>query len=395
MRMLRRHRRRFLSTALAALALLAAAPAGAGAAVAGHFVLALDTPATLPHPTATARRSSYVVLQAWEGARAAELKAANPDLRVLVYQNLSAMAEGTNRDGLSSSGVNWSEANAAHPEWFLLEADNARIAEAHYPWLWMADVGNPDYQQRWTENVLRLLRAGPWDGVFMDDTNTTVAYHVAPVSRVARYPTDADYQAAVQSMLSYAGPRITATGKLAIPNIGSWAENPRVAEGWLPYVSGGMDQQFVKFSALPGRGYAGAARWHVQLREEQTTERLGKIFLAVTHARASDPRAARYGWATALLGGGGHTSFLATAGRGTAVWLPLFEADLGRPTGPARPARNGLWLRPFGNGLVVVNPQQARLGIHFRRRYDGSGLRDTSAASLPAHTALVLTRARR
>jgi Hypothetical glycosyl hydrolase family 15 len=386
-------RRRTLASTLVALALCLGPAASAGASIGQHFVVALDTPATLPHPASIARRSAYVVLQPWEGARAAELKAANPRLEVLVYQNLSAMAEGTNRDGLSSSGVNFDEANAAHPEWFLLESDDARISEARYPWLWMADVGNPGYQQRWTENVLRVLRSGPWDGVFMDDTNTTVEYHVSPVSRVVKYPTDAAYQAAVGSMLAYAGPRITAAGKLAIPNIGSWAQNPQVGDQWLSYVSGGMDQQFVKWSPIPGHGYAAYPRWRVQLREEQTAQRMGKLFLAVTQARSSDPRAARYGWATVLLGDGGHAAFLAGAGHGSDVWLPQFEAELGRPISPARPARDGLWMRSFRNGLVVVNPQEAALGIRFHRRYDGCGLHAAMGATLPAHTALVLTRA--
>ncbi|HYB24180.1 MAG TPA: putative glycoside hydrolase, partial [Solirubrobacteraceae bacterium] len=133
------------------------APAAAGAQpVVGHVASVLDTPATITDPTVTAQRNEYVVLQAWEGERARELKAANPNLKVLAYQNLSAMAQGTGPGGLSSSGVNYAEANTAHPDWFLQEADGQRIAEEGYSWLWMADIGNPGYQEQWTANVLRL-----------------------------------------------------------------------------------------------------------------------------------------------------------------------------------------------------------------------------------------------
>jgi hypothetical protein len=390
-----------VATAVAVLALLLLAPLGASAGrprptrAAGHFLLALDSPAQVPDPAATARRSSYVVLQSWETARASELKRLNPRLDVLVYQNLSAMAEGKGEDGHSSSGVNWAEANAAHPEWFLLEADDARIAEAQYPWLWLADVGDPGYQERWTENVLNLLRTGPWDGVFMDDTNTTVKYHVYPESRVAKYPTNAAYEGAVGSMLAYAGPRITAAGKLAIPNFGAWPEHPGVVRGWLPYVSGGMDQQFVKWSPVPGK-YSIYPRWLIQLHEEIDTERMGKVFLAITHARAGDGRAVRYGWATALLGAGGHTDFLASSQNGHGnVWSPQFDAPIGRPTGPAKEVGGGLWLRRFTTGLVVVNPTGGALGLRFGGTYSGSGLKGARGASLPAHTALVLTRSGR
>jgi hypothetical protein len=387
---------RLRARGLLALGLLAAccalAPASGSAAVAGHFCLELSTPATFADPALTAQRNSYVVLQAWEGERAAQLKAANPDLLVLVYQNLSAMAQGTSREGLSSSGVNYAEADTSHPEWFLREASGKRIAEQDYSWLWLADIGNPAYQQRWTENVLATLRSGPWDGVFIDDTNTTAKFHVDPPSRIVRYPTDAAYQAAVGSMLAFAGPQITATGKLALPNFGAWQEFPEVVAGWLASVSGGMDQMFAKWSPVPGRGYAGPTRWRIQLREIQTTEKMGKRFLAVTHAAPGDTRALRFGWATALLGASGDTAFFVTGAHGGDTWSSEYEITLGRAVAAAKPTGNGIWKRAFANGLVAVNPTIAPLGLRFGAAYSGSGLNHARGAILAPQSALILTR---
>jgi hypothetical protein len=372
---------------------LCASPAVSTASPAGHFAEVLDTPSTLPDPGQSGQRNSYVVLQSWETVRAAELKAANPNLVVLAYQNLGAITEGQGPGGTSSSGVNFSEANTAHPEWFLKEANGTRIAEEGYSWLWMADIGEASYQQQWTANVIHLLQSGPWDGVMMDDTNTTPKYHVSPQSRIAKYPTDAAYQAAVRSMLAYAGPKIQAVGKLAIPNIGSWTAYPAVAKEWLQYVSGGEDEMFVKWSSVPGEGYRSAGDWKAQLEEARSTEAMGKRFLAITQAEPTDTRAMRYGWASALLDGNGHTAFLTgdTTGYNAEAWSSEYEVALGEPTAEATEIGAGVWARRFQDGLVLVNPSSAAAQVSFGGTYSGDGLTDATEATVGSDTALILT----
>src|SRR3979411_2988072 len=262
-------------------------PSAGSAATVGHYYSATTTPAAVAHPAPPPPRHTHHDLQAWEGAKAAELKAANPNLKVLVYQNLGAMSQGVGPNGLSSSGVNYAEANTAHPSWFLAGASGERLAFEDFKWLWAADVGNPEYQRQWAANVIRLLRSGPWDGVMMDDTNTTNRYHLHPISRVAQYPTDAAYQGAVRSMLQYIGPAIRAAGKLAIPNVGSWSENAGVVREWLPYVSGGMDEMFLKWSKSAGKGCRGSPQWGSQRGGVPAAEAEGKHFIAITQAEPS------------------------------------------------------------------------------------------------------------
>ena len=171
-----------------------ASPAMGATGAAGHFCLVLDTPATITNVSQTARRNSYVVLQPWEAQRASELKASDPSLSVLVYQNMSAIAQTPGPGGRSSSGVGYAEANNEHSQWFLTDLTDKRIAESSYPWLWMSDIGNASYQQKWTANVLRMLETGPWDGVLMDGVDTTAKYDVGPGRQIASYPTDASYK---------------------------------------------------------------------------------------------------------------------------------------------------------------------------------------------------------
>jgi hypothetical protein len=367
-------------------------PALASANVASQFRVAIGSEASFASAPQSAQHNSYIVLQAWEAKRATELKAANPNLKVLVYQNLSAMAQGTGPGGLSSSGVNYAEASTAHPEWFLLNTSGSRISEGGYSWLWMADTANQSYQQQWTSNVIKLLSTGPWDGVMMDDTNTTARYHTEP-SSIAKYPTDAAYQGAIGSMLAYAGPRIQAAGKLAVPNMGSWSEYPEVVEGWLQYVSGGVDEMFAKWSSAPGQGYRDASGWQTQIEEIQSTERMGKIFLAITQAEASDQQAIRYGWGSALLGADGHTAYSAAANYNSEEWCSECEAQIGEPTSVATKVVGGVWERSFTGGLVVVNPTSSTVGVNLGDAYSGSGLVNATTATMPANTALVLQRA--
>jgi hypothetical protein len=385
-------RLRKLSLLLGTLVLALLLPGLASANVASQFRVAIGSEASFPSVAWTAQHNSYIVLQAWEAKRATELKAVNPNLNVLVYQNLSAMARDTGPGGLSSSGVNYAEASSAHPEWFLINTSGSRISEGGYSWLWMADTANPSYQQQWTSNVLKVLSSGPWDGVVVDDTNTTARYHTEP-SSIAKYPTDAAYQGAIRSILAYAGPRIQAAGKLVIPNMGSWNQYPEVVEEWLQYVSGGIDEMFAKWSATPGQGYRDASGWQTQIEEIQSTERMGKRFLAITQAEPSDQQAILYGWGSVLLGANGYTAYSAAANYNSEEWCGECEAQIGEPTSAATKIAGGAWERSFTGGLVVVNPTTVTVGVNLDAAYSGSGLTNATTATMPAHTALVLQRA--
>jgi putative glycosyl hydrolase-like family 15 (GHL15) protein len=368
-------------------------PRAGSAETVGHYDSATTTPARFANQTVSAQRNSYIDLQAWEAPRAAELKAANPNLKVLVYQNLGAMTQGVGPNGLSSSGVNYGEADTAHPGWFLKGSGGERLAFEDFKWLWAADVGNPEYQHQWAANVVRLLSSGPWDGVMMDDTNTTNRYHFNPASKVAQYPTDAAYQRAVRSMLEYVGPAIQSAGRLAIPNIGSWSEYPAVTREWLPFVSGGMDEMFVKWSKAAGQGYRGAHEWETEVGAAAAAEAMGKHFIAITQAEPGDTQGARYGWASTLLAGNGHTVYMASNGHvGEETWLGDYETQLGTPTSTAAPLANGAWQRSFSNGLVVVNPTTSSVFVNFGGSYSGDGLTNATGATLGPHDALLLTR---
>jgi hypothetical protein len=377
---------------LATLLACGVVPARSRAAVASHLTLALTTQVRLGPLRVVAQRSAYVVLQPWESSVARALKHDNPDLKVLVYQNFGSISAAVADDGLSSSGVPYAQARNTHGGWFLTTPTGARIQESGYPYLFMADVGDRGYQRRWTADVVSLLRHGPWDGVFMDDVNASPRPEAGSAA-IAQYPTDAAYARAVGSMLGYAGPRIRATGKLAIANIGEWADHPALARRWLRDLDGGMDEKFVKWSAEPNVGYRAPRQWLSQEREVLSTEAMGKRFLAVTDAAPSDTRAQLYGWASLLLAAGGRASYLAAETySGAEPWLNAYRSHLGRPLGPMAMGPGGIYRRSFAGGLVVVNPTRAAVHVSLGSRFSGSGLRDVRTTTLGPERALVLLR---
>lgn len=373
-----------LMCVLSAALTLGLASAARAAAV-SHTYPALDTAAATADYSQASNRNAYVILQAWETERMQELKAQNPSLKVLVYKNLGFAAEA--RSPLSSTGVATQEAPDA---WFLKNLQGQRIASNGYNWLWAMDVGSPEYQQRWYENVSRELETQGWDGVFIDDPNPTMKYTYDP-SQVAKYPNDAAYSAAMGSALAYIGPKIQAGGKLAIANFAPWVEYKSTCNSWLQYLSGALDEMFVKWSRNTGEGYRSEAQWNVQLEEVKYAAAQGKQFIGFTQGSPGETAAARFGYGTVLLGTNGTASFAFAANYTSETWFPEYEYELGNPTGAEVRETGGVHRRLFENGLVLVNPTSSSRSVSFGGTYSGSGLNGATSATMEPHTALILT----
>lgn len=379
------------------LLLLLAVPSTTSAArtpAAGHLRMAINTNAAFPDFGLSARNNRYVVLHAWQTDRLSALKAADPGVRVLVYKNLSFATRTDGWTGPPSSGVSYTQA-LEHPDWFLRSPAGTPLTAQAYSWLYAMDVGSAEYQTAWADNVLAELAAAPWDGAFLDDTNLTMAYHMASIADVARYPTDEQYQSATESMLAAVGPRLTAAGKLALPNVGSWPGWPEVGDRWMNYVSGGLDEMFTKWWSNPREGYQSEPDWNDQLQSLKNNQDNDKIHLAISHSPNDDADAARYGWASLLLGADGNAAYALHGDYTTETWFPEYDYDIGNPTGPEYDQGHGVHRRDFERGMVLVNPtsQTRTASLGWRGSYSGSGLtRVRWYKTMAPHTGLILTR---
>lgn len=368
-----------------ALTLASASSAHAATTAAGHLRVAIDSASSTADFSTTAR-SSFVILNEWEQAKMKSLKAANPNVKVLMYKNLSFMSA-ADAYGNSNAGVT---TQMADPSWYLLNTSGQRFTSDWYSYMWAADIGNPAYQQKWADSVLSKLQTQGWDGVFADDTNASMHNHYDPAS-IAKYPTDAAYAAATGSALAAIGPKIRAAGKLIVPNFGEWRLNRSTVNGWLDYVSGGMEEMFTKWGNTTGTGYLPVTDWNLQLGCLKDAEAKGKYFLAVTHSTNTDAAAARYGWATILLASNGHASYIEGGDYTNQPWFPEYDYAIGEPAGNETADASGVHRRAYTNGLVVVNPTSKSVSVSLGGTYNGSGLTNATSATMAPNTALVLT----
>jgi hypothetical protein len=365
-------------------------PAGAfgSTSAAGHLRVAIDSASHTADFSPTAARGGVVILHEWERSKMLSLKAANPALKVLMYKNLSFM-QTRDAGGNASTGITTQDA-ASHPSWFLLNTSGARISPGNYGYLYAGDIGDRGYQEQWAADVLKRLDG--WDGVFVDDTNPTMRHHY-DVTKVAKYPSDAAYSAATGSALSVIGPKLMAAGKRVIPNFGSWSGYRSTVDPWLAYVSGGMEEQFGKWGTTSDVGYVTGNGWERQLGALKATQAAGKTFLAITHSVPTDAAAARYGWATMLLGGYGRANFQLSADyTNSPTYFPEYGYDIGDGTAAEVKETSGVHRRTFQRGLVLVNPTTVSVAVTFGGTYSGSGLTKATRATMAPHTALVLTR---
>jgi Hypothetical glycosyl hydrolase family 15 len=376
---------RFALVLGALVALFGALAGAASAGPLGHVVPALDSASS--GAEYTPHRDNYVILQAWETQRLHELKAANPSVKVLVYKNLAFSGPGNGSDATASTGVASGEA----PEsWFLKNTSGKKFSSESYEWLWAMDIGSTAYQQRWYENVIGEVESKGWDGVFIDDANASIKYSYDP-AKVAKYPNDAAYSTAMESALAYIGPKIQARGKLAIGNFAMWVEAQQTYNRWLGYLSGGLDEMFVKWGRGAGEGYRPAYQWQSQVEEAEYAASQDKIFIGFTQGAVGETQAARYGYASVLLGGDDSASYAFTPNYTEETWLPEYEYEIGNATGSETEDADGVHRRRFEGGLVLVNPTESTQSVSFGGTYSGSGLEGATGATMPAHSALVLT----
>jgi hypothetical protein len=378
-----------VAAAAAALALLAFGPSAAAAAGIGSLRICTSCAAS----GGDLSRYDYVILHAWEHGRIAALKAANPNLKAIVYKDMSFTVSYAAHDGVDNellpAGVGYHDADTNHPEWFLLDTQGRRVESAYFPGLWLMDVGNAAYQQAWLENVARELRARGWDGVMLDDTNYSADWHLAG-RKLARY-TDAGYRAATRSFLARVGPPLMGEEFLVLPNVyTAWPSGHDVWRDWLQFTSGAVQEYWTKWGDDRSMHFTGAD-WSYRREFLRITQEAGKIYLGITYAPADDVRSMRYARANFLLDWDGGPSALVfePSPGGRDPYSREWTIDLGTPLGPAYRV-DGVWRRNFTEGIVLVNPSTAAATIELGGTFylpDGS---EVTSATLGSARGLVL-----
>jgi hypothetical protein len=386
-------RRLFLLLWTAVVALTGVAAVAAPEATAAQGVGALRICTGCAAAGGDLSKYDFVVLNSWDHPRIPALKAANPNVKVLVYKDASLAVDYMQPgDEYLPGGVNyWS----ADPSWFLLDTTGARVRSSNFPNAWLMDVGSTSYQDAWLHNVLADVQGHGWDGVLLDDVNESMTFHLGGRT-LARYPTNGAWYQAMRSFLARVGPGLTSQGVLAVPNINfdCWEACWR---DYLQFVSGAMREWWSKNGTQATGHYTGAS-WEWANSFLRITQEAGKFLLPVMYAPLSDTRSMRFARASFLLDwDGGSSSFVfePTDPEAQNPYSPEWTVDIGRPLAPRY--RVGVaWRRQFTGGTALVNPsptrtQTVKLGGSYLMP---DGTRVTSVSLRPA-TGLILRSAPR
>ncbi|MGZ3143140.1 putative glycoside hydrolase [Lentzea chajnantorensis] len=378
-----------------ALSLVPAAQADEPTRTTESYWLHMNSSPTTPEMIRTeAQRRSYVVLNAWEGDLARQLKAANPEIKTFVYKDLSSTRSHACENGVDDAdlptGVGYC---AADPSWFLVDPNGQRFEYDGYGGHWQMDVGNTAYQKAWADNVISSSR-NVFDGVFMDNALFACDTYHARVCP-AKYRTDEAMREAYRSMLANTRQQFVDAGLKTVANLSNARLHDGAWDSYVEHLDGGFDEWWLTFGDgdLLSEYPQGFSR---QLAEITANEAKGKItWVQPHHSGAEQPF--RYAFASYLLAEGGHTAIseIAETDRydNASPWRAEYDWDLGKPLGAHFAVSTNVFQRDFACGTVLVNANKtgsAPITVRLKEKHIDEKNAPVSFAALPGTTGTVL-----
>ncbi len=304
--------------------------------------------------TVVAPRYHVIVLNSYEYSWIPAIKAANPDVQVWEYKDLTSTRINECTNGVDNTflttGIGYCYAMKYHPEWFLHTSSGSLLQEYGYPNQYEMDYGNSQYVYQWAENVVNDVLKHGWDGVEMDNAvDTANAYGLA-----TKYPTDQSVQVAMTAMLTFVGKALRYYHINGAANVGYQMEFPGLWQRWISLVPGLHEEFFMSWS--DSENVTGIPAWEAYMEELNSTTSAPQNGMVILHAgsyAATNTQLLDYTYASFLLGEDGVSDF--AFGTETPDY-PEFHLNLGSPEGKYFENSNGTFQRNFTNGYVVVDP---------------------------------------
>jgi hypothetical protein len=344
--------------------------------------LPLDTEAT---------RYQVLVLQGDQYGVIAQLKAFNPNLKVLLYQNILYTNQGDPASMPTDTGCTpYPDDLTSHPDWFLHDQTGNAIPWPGMPEHYLMDPGNPAYEQTCAANAAGLAKQLGFDGVFLDDVTGGLSWILKSGTTVPEYATPSSWTNAIGDSVAKIGPLIHSDGLLVFGNV---AGAPNVAT-WKQWVSS-LDGVETESWTDGGLGLSQQVPYWAQSFQELAWSQLNGKY-ALLHSFNSTEKGNTFGLAAMLLAASGRASYSTsnTDYGADENWFPEYATaqGLGSPTGTYAILPNGVYERSFANGLVVVNPTEASIASFSLGggSYSGSGLTAVQSVSMAPTSALIL-----
>ncbi|MFJ3958631.1 hypothetical protein [Arthrobacter sp. NPDC090010] len=202
------------------------------------------------------------------GCNLADIKAANPQTKILAYVNVAAMSPREPASGVFQSSCVSLPDDGSRPSFTVPVGGNAALLAAmnetpqttsglvHYPdfdWLLLADTANPDYRTACASGVKTMLTtkstpgvrtatapATNFDGVMFDDVNMSPQHgiDIATVGAYGSWTTDAEYGDDMNNTVEQAARAARGVGRAVTltANVGvtTWAAESDLGRGVNP-----------------------------------------------------------------------------------------------------------------------------------------------------------------
>jgi putative glycosyl hydrolase-like family 15 (GHL15) protein len=299
----------------------------------------------------SARRDAAIVLQGfWRQDEIAAIRDANPDCRILVYQNISRTAI-PDAEGRYNSAI--TRAEAQERGWASGVPDN--------PDSWLELVKPNDaggYGRFALERMLSKLEESEAagrrvDGVFLDDDNS-----FAPEVQGGDPTTSPEqWDQWMEDVNRIVGPGLRARGYQVMANLsGAMAQRNLESGGWEERQFEHFDYVFDEFTAHWQDGAPQPQRYVDEaFRLAGAARAAGTTFVASVPDGGDEAKAA-FGLGMVLIQDPAHAA--KAPGRGDAEpWFPVYDRarKLGKPVGEPRETGPGIWTREFEHGSVKLD----------------------------------------
>jgi hypothetical protein len=352
----------------------------------------MDGSVTLTREQAVAQAKAFDTIAATKGmyrSYVGDMKAANPDLRLLVYLNGSHAQK---------------DQGTAYPDgWYERDANGKKVTSG-----WGNYLMNPA-EPGWTQDVIdrcnSFVSSSGYDGCFLDTMGTA--------------PVDAGYESGVpidpatgkewtRSDWIRATSAITAAVRDAmggrpvyangIANGSKYLASDGATSALLGGGDGAMVELFVRAPYASLTTYRSEAIWKRDVDMLVDAAASGRTLLTITkvwRTATQDQKDAihRYAFATFLLGATpGLDRFAFRYDHSPVFDHPYWHVPIGEPTGGYAKV-DGAYQRPYSNGLVLVNPGTSAVTVPLPAGSFATltGAQASGSITLAAHTGEVLT----
>jgi hypothetical protein len=319
----------------------------------------------------------------------AAMKAANPDLRILVYLN---------------GGFSMNDDGTAFPNgWYARDRYGRKIKSVQFG-NYLMDVSDPGWIDSVADRCQEFLAFSGYDGCLLDslgpaalDPTYVTSLPINPATGLVWKR--ADYLKATSALALAAKRRIG--WKLLVPNGVTWGQDYFDPAGPTKIltagVDGGMVELFIRPPFVSLSQYRSVSQWKADVNMLVDAGASGRTLLVVTKAWASGTAAQkdrwhRYALGTFLLGTNGRSYFSFLSDRNTAKPSSYWSVQLGSPV-TTYALIGGVYQRTFANGKVLVNPSTSTYTVSLGRRYETLGGQIVTSVTLGAHSAAILTEA--